>query len=140
MIIKDILQIDRLAEQMFGQTDSYIRIDQRDYNRLKTISAVLNATSVKLPLNDKAAINQFIDAINDFGPVEAHDLLLQICVPIGCLDTPNITINEVNMILSIINEHFGKISTIWGLSECDEVASDSYEVRVIVGYGSPFKE
>ena len=134
MIIKDILQIDRLAEQMFGQTDSYIRIDQGDYNRLKTTSADLNATIVKLTFNDKVAINQFIDAVKDFGRVGAHEVLLQICVPTGCLDTSNLTINEINLILSIINEHFGKINTVWGLSECNEVSADSYDIRVIVGY------
>ena len=40
------------------------------------------------------------------------------------------------MILGVIEEYFGNVDIIWGLSDRKDVDTYSYEINVIVGYKS----
>lgn len=136
MIITDITQIDNMAERMFRQTPNLIVVDINDYNRVKRNSTVLNAASVKLMFALKDGINIFIDTIQKFRKQDAHQVLLHISGVRGSLETENITLNEINVILGVIEEYFGNVDIIWGLSDRKDVDTNSYEINVIVGYKS----
>lgn len=136
MIITDITQIDNIAERMFSQAPNLIVVDINDYNRVKRNSTVLNAASVKLPYALKDGINIVIDTIQEFRKQDAHQVLLHISGVSGSLETENITLNEINVMLGVIEEYFGNVDIIWGLSDRKDVDTNSYEINVIVGYKS----
>ena len=136
MIITDITQIDNIAERMFSQAPNLIVVDINDYNRVKRNSTVLNAASVKLPYALKDGINIVIDTIQEFRKQDAHQVLLHISGVRGSLETENITLNEINVMLGVIEEYFGNVDIIWGLSDRKDVDTNSYEINVIVGYKS----
>ena len=136
MIITDITQIDNIAERMFSQAPNLIVVDINDYNRVKRNSTVLNAASVKLPFALKDGINIFIDTIHEFSKQDANQVLLHISGVSGSLETENITLNEINVMLGVIEEYFGNVDIIWGLSDRKDVDTNSYEINVIVGYKS----
>ena len=136
MIITDITQIDNMAERMFRQTPNLIVVDINDYNRVKRNSTVLNAASVKLPFALNDGINIFIDTIHEFSKQDANQVLLHISGVSGSLETENITLNEINVMLGVIEEYFGNVDIIWGLSDRKDVDTNSYEINVIVGYKS----
>lgn len=136
MIITDITQIDNMAERMFRQTPNLIVVDINDYNRVKRNSTVLNAASVKLPFALKDGINIFIDTIHEFSKQDVNQVLLHISGVSGSLETENITLNEINVMLGVIEEYFGNVDIIWGLSDRKDVDTNSYEINVIVGYKS----
>lgn len=134
MIITDITQIDNMAERMFGHIPNLITIDMNDYNRIKSSSTYLNATSIKLPLLVNSGINAFIDAVAGFSKKGARKVLLQICGVSSSLEVHNIKFNEMCIILRIIEEHFGKVDIIWGLSDRKTTETYGYEINIIVGY------
>ena len=136
MIITDITQIDNIAERMFSQAPNLIVVDINDYNRVKRNSTVLNAASVKLPYALKDGINIVIDTIQEFRKQDANQVLLHISGVSGSLETENITLNEINVMLGVIEEYFGNVDIIWGLSDRKDVDTNSYEINVIVGYKS----
>lgn len=136
MIITDITQIDNIAERMFSQAPNLIVVDINDYNRVKRNSTVLNAASVKLPYALKDGINIVIDTIHEFRKQDANQVLLHISGVSGSLETENITLNEINVMLGVIEEYFGNVDIIWGLSDRKDVDTNSYEINVIVGYKS----
>ena len=156
MIITDITQIDNMAEQMFSHKPNFIVVDINDYNRLKSSSNYLNATSVQMPLLIKTGIEHFKQAIREFKTERVNKILLQICRVSSALEVQHINYNEMCMILNAVEEHFGqknvaekqtlhvastideeickKVDIVWGLSDskCDDVSD--YEINVIVGY------
>ena len=136
MIITDITQIDNIAERMFSQAPNLIVVDINDYNRVKRNSTVLNAASVKLPYALKDGINIVIDTIQEFRKQDANQVLLHISGVSGSLETENITLNEINVMLGVIEEYFGNVDIIWGLSDRKDVDTNSCEINVIVGYKS----
>lgn len=125
-----------MAERMFRQTPNLIVVDINDYNRVKRNSTVLNAASVKLPFALKDGINIFIDTIHEFSKQDVNQVLLHISGVSGSLETENITLNEINVMLGVIEEYFGNVDIIWGLSDRKDVDTNSYEINVIVGYKS----
>ena len=59
MIITDITLIDNMAEQMFSHNPNFIAIDMNDYNRIKSSSSYLAATSVEMPRIITTGIDSF---------------------------------------------------------------------------------
>ena len=55
MIITDLTLIDNMAEQMFSHSPNFIAIDMNDYNRIKSSSSYLAATSVKCHASSQLA-------------------------------------------------------------------------------------
>ena len=55
MIITDITLIDNMAEQIFSHSPNFIAIDMNDYNRIKSSSSYLAATSVKCHASSQLA-------------------------------------------------------------------------------------
>ena len=78
MIITDITQIDNMAEQMFYHNPNFIAIDMNDYNRIKSSSSYLAATSVEMP-RITTGIEHFQQAITEFQVEGVNQILLQIC-------------------------------------------------------------
>lgn len=134
MIIKEVAQIDLLAKQIFSYTPYLIPIDIRDYNRIKSYSTTLNAVRLILPFTIKDNINIFIDTIHRFNIEGANHILLQISEVNRGLETPNITLDEINAILGIIEKHFGNVNITWGLCNNSNNKTTDCEINVIVGY------
>lgn len=135
MIIKEISQVDRFAEQMMQNAPFLIPVDIRDYNSIKNCSATLNAACIKLPIHIKRNdISSFIETINSISNENAHRLLLQICNVGSNPEAHSITVDDMNDILRGIDEHFGDIDIVWGLSTRTDCETCGYEINVIVGY------
>ena len=134
MIIKDISQIDQMAEQVFSHGPNMIAVDLNDYNEFKSNSTALHAITVSLPALIKAGIPLFAEAIKNFSKEGVHQILLQISGVSSSLEVHYITINEMNIVLKTLEEHFGKVKVIWGLSDRRSDDKSDYEVVIIVGY------
>ena len=79
MIITDITLIDNMAKQMFSHNPNFIAIDMNDYNRIKSSSSYLAATSVEMPRTITTGIVHFQQAISEFQVEGVNQILLQIC-------------------------------------------------------------
>ena len=79
MIITDITLIDNMAGQMFSHNPNFIAIDMNDYNRIKSSSSYLAATSVEMPRIINTGIEHFQQAITEFQVEGVNQILLQIC-------------------------------------------------------------
>ena len=156
MIITDIEQINKMAEQMFGHNPNLVAIDINDSNRLKSSSSYLNATKIQMPSFLRDGLEQFEQAIKEFKPEGAHQILLQICGVSSQLAIEYIRLKEICLVLRVIESHFGKrnvsekmtremilsmykelyenIDLVWGLSHPKTTETDGYEVNIVVGY------
>ena len=156
MIITDITQIDNMAEEMFCQNPNFIAIDMNDYNRIKSSSSYLAATSVEMPRIITAGIEHFQQAISEFQVEGVNQILLQICGVSSALEVEQIRFKEMCLILNAVEDHFGqrnviekqtlhmassvdnglyqKENIVWGLSNRKNGDANGYEINVIVGY------
>ena len=156
MIITDITQIDNMAEQMFGHSPNFIAIDMNDYNRIKSSSSYLTATSIEMPRTITTGIEHFKQAIREFNAEGVNQILLQVCSVSSALEVQHIRFEEMCMILNAVEEHFKqrdviekqtlyvdsfvdksisqKVNIVWGLSNRKSGDANGYEVNIIVGY------
>ena len=156
MIITDIEQIDSMAEQMCGYNPNLIAIDMNDYNRIKSSSSYLAATSVEMPHIITTGIEHFQQAISEFQVEGVNQILLQICGVSSALEVEQIRFKEMCLILNAVEDHFGqrnviekqtlhmassvdksicqKVNIVWGLSNRKSGDANGYEINIIVGY------
>ena len=156
MIITDISQIDNMAEEMFCHNPNFIAIDMNDYNRIKSSSSYLAATSVEMPRTITTGIEPFQQAISEFQVEGVNQILLQICGVSSALEVEQIRFKEMCLILNAVEDHFGqrnviekqtlhvassvdksicqKVNIVWGLSNRKNGNANSYEINIIVGY------
>ena len=156
MIITDITLIDNMAKQMFCHNPNFIAIDMNDYNRIKSSSSYLAATSVEMPRIITTGIEHFQQAISEFKVEGVNQILLQICGVSSALEVEQIRFKEMCLILNAIEDHFGqrdviekqalyvassvdksicqKVNIVWGLSYRKNGDANSYEINIIAGY------
>lgn len=156
MIITDIALVDNMAEQMFSHNPNFIAIDMNDYNRIKSSSSYLAATSVEMPRTITTGIVHFQQAISEFQIEGVNQILLQICGVSSALEVEQIRFKEMCLILNAVEDHFGqrnviekqtlhvtsavdksicqKVNIVWGLSNRKNGNANSYEINIIVGY------
>ena len=134
MIIKDISGVDLFAEQMLQDTPGVVPLGIKDYNSIKSCSSTLNAVSIKLPVDVKTGIDEYRETIKSFSNEKAHRLMLQVCTVGNNLEQHSITIDEMTEIHKGIDEHFGDIDIVWGLSNRDDSERCGYDINIIVGY------
>ena len=112
MIITDITQIDNMAEEMFCHNPNFIAIDMNDYNRIKSSSSYLAATSVEMPRTITTGIVHFQQAISEFQIEGVNQILLQICGVSSALEVEQIRFKEMCQILNAVEDHFGQRNVI----------------------------
>ena len=156
MIITDITRIDNMAEEMFCHSPNFIAIDMNDYNRIKSSSSYLVATSVEMPHIITTGIEHFQQAISEFQVEGVNQILLQICVVSSAIEVEQIRFKEMCLILNAIEDHFGQrnviekqtlhaassvdkgicqnVNIVWGLSNRKSGDANGYEINIIVGY------
>lgn len=156
MIITDITLIDNMAKQMFCHNPNFIAIDMNDYNRIKSSSSYLAATSVEMPHTITTGIVHFQQAISEFQIEGVNQILLQICGVSSALEVEQIRFKEMCLILNAVEDHFGqrnviekqtlhltsavdksicqKVNIVWGLSNRKSGDANGYEINIIVGY------
>ena len=156
MIITDIAQIDNMAEQMCGNNPNLIAIDMNDYNRVKSSSSYLTATSIEMPRTITTGIEHFKQTIREFNAEGVNQILLQICGVSSALEVEQIRFKEMCLILNAVEDHFGqrnviekqtlhvassvdksicqKVNIVWGLSNRKSGDANGYEINIIVGY------
>lgn len=131
----DNSQVDFFTKYISQNTPGIVPIDIRDYNSIKNSSRILNSGHIELPIHVKANIDVFREAIKAFSNEKVHKLLLEICTVGNNLKEHGITIDEMDEILKVLDEHFGDIDDIvWGLSSRDDTERCGYDINVIVGY------
>ena len=156
MIITNITLVDNIAEEMFCHNPNFIAIDMNDYNRIKSSSSYLAATSVEMPRIITTGIEHFQQAISEFQVEGVNQILLQICGVSSALEVEQIRFKEMCLILNAVEDHFGqrnviekqtlhmvssvdkslyqKVNIVWGLSDRKNGNANSYEINIIVGY------
>lgn len=65
MIITDIKQIDRIAEETFGNTKGIISVDMKDYAFIKKQSSSLKAIKLDISEITKRTLTVLHDALNE---------------------------------------------------------------------------
>ena len=133
-MIKDISGVDLFAEQILQDTPGVVQLDIKDYNSIKSCSSTLNAVSIKLPVDVKTSIDEYREIIKSLCNEKAHRLMLQVCTVGNNLEQHSITIDEMTEIFKGIDEHFGDIDIVWGLSSREDSEICGYDINVIVGY------
>jgi hypothetical protein len=101
-----------MAEQMFSHSPNFIAIDMNDYNRIKSSSSYLNATSVEMP-----HMCLILNAVDDhFGQRDVIEKQI------------------LHVTSSIDKSICQKVNIVWGLSNRKSGDANGYEINIIVGY------
>lgn len=129
MIITDILQIDSLAEQLFGAPTDLVSVDMDDYSRLKENVTSLRATRVELPSLEPTAVDELVERLRCFDPQGVERVL----VNVSAVSAETITMTQMRVFLDAVSACLGNPEVIWGVTEREQI--EGCVVGVIVGYG-----
>ena len=130
----DNSQVDFYTKYISQNTPGIVPIDIRDYNSIKNSSRILNAGHIPLPIDVKANINVFREGVKAFSNDKVHQLLLEICTVGNNLKEHGIAIDEMDEILRVVDEYFGDVDIVWGLSNRDDTERCGCDINIIVGY------
>ena len=78
MIITDIAQIDRIAEETFGTTKGIVSVDMNDYKFIKEHSESLKMIKLEVPSLTEDVVHLLDEAIDDVGKENVCNILLYI--------------------------------------------------------------
>jgi len=133
MIITDIKQIDRLAEEVLTRSSAYVVVDMNDYATLKERSASLKAITLEAPeltAETASALGRdFTEADNG----KVRNILLYINGKGGDAGIKTLTATQLQMLLNAIQSPAGTANIIWGLGD-SETETDCITLLVILGY------
>ena len=133
MIITDIKQIDRIAEEAFGNTTDVISVDMNDYAHIKEYSESLKAIMLEAPLLTENLVQSLDEAICEAGPEDINNVLLYIkCNAAGVF---SLTIEQVNLLIEALNNHIGVANIVWGVGEGDK-NDENVSIIILLGYGN----
>lgn len=134
MIITDIKQIDRIAEDTFGKTKGIVSVDMKDYAFIKEHSSSLKAIKIEM------------SEISEESFVELDKVLKEVCGGKDCnillYISGNSIASEANAItmehLQLFNNSIDKYVTdnsdiIWGIGE-NAKENNEISTLIIVGY------
>ena len=133
MIITDIKQIDRIAEEAFGNTTDVISVDMNDYAHIKEYSESLKAIMLEAPLLTENLVPSLDEAICEAGSEDINNVLLYIkCNAAGVF---SLTIEQVNLLIEALNNHIGVANIVWGVGEGDK-NDENVSIIILLGYGN----
>lgn len=133
MIITDIKQIDRIAEETFGKTKGIISVDMKDYAFIKEHSESLKVVKFEVPALTEDVVRSLDEAIIEAGKENVSNVLLYIKGNGSDAGIRAVTIGEFNLFIEALNKHLETANIIWGMGD-DEENRENISILIILGY------
>ena len=134
MIITDIAQIDRIAEETFGTTKGIVPVDMNDYKFIKEHSESLKMIKLEVPSLTEDVVHSLDEAIDDVGKENVCNVLLYIKGNGSDAGIRAVTVEQFNMLIEAFNKHLETANIIWGMGD-DEENRENISILIILGYG-----
>lgn len=134
MIITDIAQIDRIAEETFGTTKGIVSVDMNDYKFIKEHSESLKMIKLEVPSLTKDVVHSLDEAIDDVGKENVCNVLLYIKGNGSDAGIRAVTVEQFNMFIEAFNKHLETANIIWGMGD-DNESAENISILIILGYG-----
>ena len=134
MIITDIAQIDRIAEETFGTTKGIVSVDMNDYKFIKEHSESLKMIKLEVPSLTEDVVHSLDEAIDDVGKENVCNVLLYIKGNGSDAGIRAVTVEQFNMLIEAFNKHLETANIIWGMGD-DEENRENISILIILGYG-----
>ena len=134
MIITDIKQIDRIAEETFGKTKGIVSVDMKDYAFIKEHSEYLKTIRLDVPALTEDVVRSFDEAIVEVGHENVSNVLLYIKGNGSDAGIRTVTVEQFNMFIEAFNRHLETANIIWGMGD-DNESDKNISILIILGYG-----
>ena len=134
MIITDIAQIDRIAEETFGTTKGVVSVDMNDYKFIKEHSESLKMIKFEVPSLTEDVVHSLDEAIDDVGKENVCNVLLYIRGNGSDAGIRAVTVEQFNMFIEAFNKHLETANIIWGMGD-DNESAENISILIILGYG-----
>ena len=134
MIITDIKQIDRIAEETFGKTKGVVSVDMKDYAFIKEHSEYLKTIRLDVPALTEDVVRSFDEAIIEAGKENVSNVLLYIKGNGSDAGIRAVTVEQFNMFIEVFNRHLEAANIIWGMGD-DNESDKNISILIILGYG-----
>ena len=134
MIITDIKQIDRIAEETFGKTKGIVSVDMKDYAFIKENSEHLKTIRLDVPALTEDVVRSFDEAIVEVGHENVSNVLLYIKGNGSDVGISAVTVEQFNMFIEAFNRHLEAANIIWGMGD-DNESDKNISILIILGYG-----
>lgn len=134
MIITDIAQIDRLAEDSFGKTKGIVSVDMKDYTFIKEHSESLKVIKFEVPTLTEDVVRSLDEAIIEAGKENVSNVLLYIKGNGGDAGIRAVTIEQFNILIEAFNKHLETANILWGMGD-DNENRENISILIILGYG-----
>lgn len=134
MIITDIKQIDRIAEDTFGKTKGVVSVDMKDYAFIKEHSEYLKTIRLDVPALTEDVVRSFDEAIVEVGNESVSNVLLYIKGNGSDAGISAVTVEQFNMFIEAFNKHLETADIIWGMGD-DNESDKNISILIILGYG-----
>ena len=134
MIITDIKQIDRIAEETFGKTKDIVSVDMKDYAFIKEHSEYLKTIRLDVPALTEDVVRSFDEAIVEVGTETVSNVLLYIKGNGSDAGISAVTVEQFNMFIEVFNRHLEAANIIWGMGD-DNESDKNISILIILGYG-----
>ena len=134
MIITDIAQIDRIAEETFGTTKGNVSVDMNDYKFIKEHSESLKMIKLEVPSLTEDVVHSLDEAIDDVGKENVCNVLLYIKGNGSDAGIRAVTVEQFNMFIEAFNKHLETANIIWGMGD-DNESAENISILIILGYG-----
>ena len=134
MIITDIKQIDRIAEETFGKTKGVVSVDMKDYAFIKEYSEYLKTIRLDVPALTEDVVRSFDEAIVEVGNENVSNVLLYIKGNGSDAGISAVTVEQFNMFIEVFNRHLEAADIIWGMGD-DNESDKNISILIILGYG-----
>lgn len=134
MIITDIAQLDRIAEETFGTTKGIVSVDMNDYKFIKEHSESLKMIKLEVPSLTEDVVHSLDEAIDDVGKENVCNVLLYIKGNGSDAGIRAVTVEQYNMFIEAFNKHLETANIIWGMGD-DNDNPENISILIILGYG-----
>lgn len=134
MIITDIKQIDRIAEETFGKTKGIVSVDMKDYAFIKEHSEYLKTIRLDVPALTEDVVRSFDEAIVEVGNENVSNVLLYIKGNGSDVGIRTVTVEQFNIFIEAFNRHLETANIIWGMGD-DNESDKNISILIILGYG-----
>ena len=134
MIITDIKQIDRIAEETFGKIKGNVSVDMKDYAFIKEHSEYLKTIRLDVPALTEDVVRSFDEAIVEVGNENVSNVLLYIKGNGSDVGIRTVTVEQFNIFIEAFNRHLETANIIWGMGD-DNESDKNISILIILGYG-----
>ena len=134
MIITDIKQIDRTAEETLGKTKDIVSVDMKDYIFVKEHSESLKAIKFEVMAFTEEVVRSLDEAIIEVGKENVSNVLMYIKGNGNDVGIRVVTIEQFNLFIEAFNKHIETSNIIWGMGDDNECVVN-ISILIILGYG-----